>query len=424
MMNKNSVLNRWLWKWHLIGGLISIPFILLLSITGILYLFKQPFNDQIYQPIRFVSPPAAQTQPRSLQQQLDSARQHHSAAITAMKPAQTPDQASAFTLGKGRATKTLYLNPYTLESTGIIDRKETLMYSIRKLHGELLLNTPGTLFIELVASWFIVLILTGLYLWWPDKNSKMAGVFVIRTNKGRRLFWRDMHSVLSFWLSLFMLIIVAGGMPWTEVFGSQLKWVQSQTYSGYPQHWRNSRGLTSALPANQHSLSPISLDQVQTIAKQHQLKGSLTIKLPGKHHGVYSVSNQTFWLTDQQVLHLNQYSGQVEHHLVWKDVGILMELRQIFMRLHQGEYGLLNWWILLLISLTFVLTTVAGFMAYWLRRPKGQWGLPSVPQRFRVDKWLVASILIMGTVFPLFGISLLCIFMFSASSALLKKYRH
>ena len=36
---KNRQLNQWLWKWHFIAGLISLPFVALLAITGGIYLF-------------------------------------------------------------------------------------------------------------------------------------------------------------------------------------------------------------------------------------------------------------------------------------------------------------------------------------------------------------------------------------------------
>jgi uncharacterized iron-regulated membrane protein len=87
----------------------------------------------------------------------------------------------------------------------------------------------------------------------------------------------------------------------------------------------------------------------------------------------------------------------------------MMDLRQVFMRLHQGEYGLVNWSVLLAVALFFIMSTVAGTVSYFMRKPQGQWGIPKVPERFRVDKVLVAFIILLGVVFPLFGASLITI---------------
>ena len=39
-MKYRYALNSWLWKWHFIAGLISLPFVFLLAVTGGIYLFK------------------------------------------------------------------------------------------------------------------------------------------------------------------------------------------------------------------------------------------------------------------------------------------------------------------------------------------------------------------------------------------------
>lgn len=41
---------------------------------------------------------------------------------------------------------------------------------IEKIHGELMAGTLGDRIVELAACWTIVLIVTGIYLWFPQKN--------------------------------------------------------------------------------------------------------------------------------------------------------------------------------------------------------------------------------------------------------------
>ncbi|MGJ8680013.1 PepSY-associated TM helix domain-containing protein [Paraglaciecola sp.] len=412
-MKKNVQLNQWLWKWHVIAGLVSLPFMLLLAITGVIYLFKADYNQQVYQSTMQVAP--ATTAALNYNQQLLAAQQSTQKPIVGVTLPSKANQATLFKVqGKGRATNTLYVNPYTAEVTGVVDQKQTLMYTVRKLHGEILLSKAGTLTVELIASWFAVLILTGLYVWWPKAGSGVAGFFLIRTSKGKRIFWRDLHAVTGFWLSLVMLAVLAGGMPWTDVFGSQLKWVQAQTDTGYPQHWRSSKGLESkGLTSNLIKTQPTSLtlDQVVTISKSYNLPGELSIILPTTQTGVYSLSNRAFWLDEQQVIHLDQYSGNIVKSYTWDDVGVLMELRQVFMRLHQGEYGPANWWIMVMIGLAFIVATTAGLVSYLMRKTKGSWSIPTVPSRFNVDKTLVAFIIGLGLLFPMFGASLLLLWL-------------
>lgn len=419
-MKKNTQLNQWLWKWHIVGGLVSLPFMLLLAVTGVIYLFKTDVNQQLYKDILIVEAPSQNKQVLSYTEQLQSAQKYTQKEVVGVTLPIERNQATEFRIkGQGPATNGLYVNPYTAEVTGKVEQKETLMYLVRKLHGEILLDKAGTLIIELIASWFIVLILTGLYIWWPKQGSGAAGFFTIRTNKGRRLFWRDVHAVTGFWLSAFMLAVVAGGMPWTDVFGANLKWVQKQTDTGYPKNWQNAKGLESA-SAKTNSPS-LTLDEVINIAQTYQLPGTLTISLPTSSKGVYSIKNRALWLEDQQVIHIDQYSGNIVAAYKWNDVGILMETRQVFMRFHQGEYGLVNWLVMLGVGLAFILMTSAGLTSYLMRKSKGSWSIPHVPARFSVDKTLVLMIILLGLLFPMFGGSLVLLWAWEKRHSFIKK---
>jgi uncharacterized iron-regulated membrane protein len=424
-MKKNTQLNQWLWKWHIVGGLISLPFMLLLAVTGVIYLFKADVNQHLYEDTMFVEVPSASSQPISYASQLTSAQNAGQGKVVGMTVSAKQNRATEFKIkGQGRATNVLYVNPHNGEITGKIEQKETFMYLVRKLHGEILLNKVGTLAVELIASWFIVLILTGLYIWWPKQGSGAAGFFIIRTTKGRRIFWRDMHAVTGFWLSAFMLAVVAGGMPWTDVFGSNLKWVQKQTNSGYPQNWQNAKGLESVFiqtNITQTSIQSLDLDKVISIAETYQLPGTLSINLPVSKKGVYTIKNRALWLEDQQVIHIDQYSGNVVAVYNWNDVGILMETRQIFMRFHQGEYGLVNWLVMLGVGLAFIVMTSAGLTSYLMRKSKGNWSIPQVPPRFNVDKTLILMIIVLGLLFPMFGGSLVLLWLWDKRHNFMKK---
>ena len=411
-MTKSKQLSQWLWKWHIIAGLICMPFMAVLCISGSIYLFKNQFNDYAYQNERFVSVPSNLVR-YSYSEQLNVAQAHSDGHIVSVTLPGEPNRATAFRQqGEGRGQNLIYVDPYTNQINGEFNQEKSFMQTVRKLHGELLIGRGGELLIELISSWVIVLALTGVYVWWPYKNFSVAGFLSVRTKKSRKVFWRDMHSVVGFWASAFLLIILAGGMPWTQLFGDNLKWVQTQTDTGYPKHWRNAKGLASNFElARQTKANSIDLDQVIKLAEQQTLLGEITIKLPKNDKGVYSISNTSKWLEDQKVIHVDQYSGGIIKALDWKQVGILMDLRQVFMRLHQGEYGVLNLVITLLAALSLFVSTSAAMISYLIRKPKGHWGLPKVPESFNAGAGILAIMVLLGIIFPAFGGSVLLIVM-------------
>ncbi|WP_233890655.1 PepSY-associated TM helix domain-containing protein, partial [Tenacibaculum piscium] len=270
---KNRKLNQWLWKWHFIAGLVSLPFILVLSITGAIYLFNPDVESKEVAKIQDVE--NLHKTPISYQQQWENAKEKLKKKPSSMVINDNPEKATEFVVGRFSHKTTVFVNQYTGEATGTFSPKDTWMYTVRKLHGELLGGKIGTKIIELIASWMVVLILTGIYIWWPF-SSGIKGVFTIRFKEGKRILFRDLHAVTGFWMSLLLLIILAGGLPWTDVFGSNFKWVQKVTNTGYPKTW-NGRGLASEVKGN---IKTISIDEMVAIANAQNLQGTVSIGLP------------------------------------------------------------------------------------------------------------------------------------------------
>ncbi|WP_299610892.1 PepSY domain-containing protein [uncultured Aquimarina sp.] len=410
-MKKKSKLNAWLWKWHFIAGLISLPFVLLLSLTGIIYLFKSDYETPRQKHIKEVTVTGT---PISLQEQWDIANKNAIKKPNSLVLKISPNQATEFVSGRFSNKSSIFINPYTGEVSGEIIGKNTTMYSIRKLHGELLMGGFGTKIIELIASWMVVLIVTGLYIWWPKRGWKLKGYFIPRTNIDKRTFYRDLHAVSGFWISILLLMILAGGFPWTDVFGQNFKTIQKVTNTGYPSTWHGHQ-LKSTI-----SGKAFTLDQMVVTAKALELSGVVSLGFPKGPSGVFSVSNfNPSDLTSQQSIHFDQYSGEPILKHTWKDVGILMRGRMWFMAFHQGEFGGWNWWLILITAILLTIMSVSALASYILRKRKGSWGVPKVPASFKVGYGVILLIGILSIIFPLFGASILIIL----AIEYLRKYR-
>ncbi|MDB0614939.1 PepSY domain-containing protein [Tenacibaculum dicentrarchi] len=404
---KNRKLNQWLWKWHFIAGLVSLPFILVLSITGAIYLFNPDVESKEVAKIQDVE--NLHKTPISYQQQWENAKEKLKKKPSSMVINDNPEKATEFVVGRFSHKTTVFVNQYTGEATGTFSPKDTWMYTVRKLHGELLGGKIGTKIIELIASWMVVLILTGIYIWWPF-SSGIKGVFTIRFKEGKRILFRDLHAVTGFWMSLLLLLVLAGGLPWTDVFGSNFKWVQKVTNTGFPKTW-SGRGLTSEVKEKR-----MTIEEMVAIANQQKLKGTVSIGLPKSAKSTFSVANKTFPLTAQRKLHFDQYSGKLVKEHTWSDVGFLMRGRMWVMAFHQGQFGGWNWWLMFLVSLGLTLMTIAGLLSYLYRKQKGNWGVPKVSSQFKVGKFIVFILVLLGILLPMFGISILLILLFEQLS--------
>ena len=112
---------------------------------------------------------------------------------------------------------------------GSQDALWNLQAVVRKLHGDLLIGTVGDRLIELAAGWGIVLVVSGLYLWWPRGKSS-SGVLWPRFNTRGRVFWRDLHVVTGFWGAALLLVMLLSGMTWTGFWGK----TYSEVWNKFP----------------------------------------------------------------------------------------------------------------------------------------------------------------------------------------------
>jgi uncharacterized iron-regulated membrane protein len=97
---------------------------------------------------------------------------------------------------------------------------------IFRLHGELLMGDRGSNLVELAACWTIVLLITGLFLWWPRNMKGLGGVLYPRLFGGSRMFWRDIHSVVGMWISFCAIFLLLTGLPWAKFWGDYFKQVR------------------------------------------------------------------------------------------------------------------------------------------------------------------------------------------------------
>jgi uncharacterized iron-regulated membrane protein len=205
---------RTVWRWHFYAGLFCIPFVIWLSITGSIFLFKPQIErwlDRPYDNLSVTGPRAtAEAQVKAALVAVPGSNLHYYELPTSHQ------SATRIIVGRQAEEFRVYVHPQTLQILNVINEDRRPMKIVSRLHGELLIGDGGSLIVELAASWAVVMVITGLYLWWPRQTEKLAGVLFIRLRKGKRIFWRDLHAVTGVWISAFALFLLLTGLPWAK----------------------------------------------------------------------------------------------------------------------------------------------------------------------------------------------------------------
>ncbi|MCD0247149.1 PepSY domain-containing protein [Xanthomonas melonis] len=236
---------RAVWRWHFYAGLLVLPFIVWLALTGAAFLYQEAIDRSAHHALKVVP---VGTSRASAQQLVDAARRHH---VGRMFRYTTPKQADASAeiglVDAQGARRVMYVDPYRARVLGSLPEHGTLAWTIRRLHSLELLGPFAQGLIEMAAGWAIVLVLTGFYLWWP--RGRRGGVIKVRGKPAQRLFWRDLHAVTGAGVGAVLLFLALTGMPWSWLWGAQVnRWANGHDF-GYP------AGLRVQQPMSQQRLS-------------------------------------------------------------------------------------------------------------------------------------------------------------------------
>ena len=229
-------LYRTIWRWHFWAGLLVAPFLVILSLTGAIYLFNDELNDAIYPELRLVTPHTTQVPASTM---IRAALAAHPGAVSRVDLPVAPDRtAVVFVTPKAGEPLRVHVDPGTGRVLGSLVYGRTLVGWADEMHSSLLLGTWGDRIVELAASWALVLIATGLVLWWPRGRWRAAGILWPRLSRGGRGFWRDLHGPVGLWSVALIAFLIVTGLPWAGVQGEVLQRITNAAGVGYPASFR------------------------------------------------------------------------------------------------------------------------------------------------------------------------------------------
>lgn len=431
-----SALYRRVWRWHFYAGLVCLPFLVLLSVTGGLYLFKDPIEAWIYRPLLTVdAKPGASLEAETLVARAVAVEP--GTAVRFVAPAAPGRSAEVGVRTEANGVVAVYLDPADGRVLGRLPDGSRLMNVVKSIHSLTIAGTVANYWIEVVAGWAIVLVVSGVFLWWPRGRS--GGVLSVRGQPRQRLWWRDLHAVTGCLAASAILFLAVTGMPWSAFWGEQFGRLTSTWGVGTPPYvWGGAPPSTlplAGLPAvpwassqaplpqssghdSHHGGAPaaatadeapsIGLDRALQVFAGLDLPAGTPVRLPTGPQGVYSALRFADDVRDLRVVHLDRYSGAVLADIGLKDYRVAGRLTEWGISLHTGrQFGLANQFVMLAGCLSIVLLAVSAIVMWWKRRPNGRLAAPPRRVADRAAVGAVAVALLLGLLYPLLGASML-----------------
>jgi uncharacterized iron-regulated membrane protein len=429
---------RAVWRWHFYAGLLVLPFLMLMALTGALYLFTDEIDGAVYRDLSRVEPRAGSAAPDLWVAAAETGLGGKVANV--LVPAR-PDEAVRLTVNLPDGEKrTAFVDPYDarlIGSTGYGGVMET----VKQLHSLILLGRWANYVVEIVAGWAIILVATGLFLWWP--RGRGVGVVSVRaTDPTRRPFWRDVHAVTGLYAGAVIAFLVITGMPWSAFWGDQYMAAVKEHGLGRPKppaaaspfahsdHAGDApvgvgwimEGMVMPTP---HT-GPASLSRVVDTAEVQALARPYIVSIPSNPALAWTAARQVKQVEDTRTLYVDAATGTVRADIRYDQFGVGARAFEWGIAVHQGtQYGWINRYLMLGGCIAIWLLGISGILMWWKRRPpslsKGRLGAPEAPPGPRVRAAVLGIVLPLAILYPLTGLSLIAALAIERAATLVRR---
>ncbi|MCG3267771.1 PepSY domain-containing protein [Yoonia sp. I 8.24] len=426
-------LYRAAWRWHFYAGLVVIPFLTTLAVTGMAMLWIAWIDGRDGARTEVI--PQETTLPVSVQAEAALAAIDDGVVKQYIAP-RTDDVVALFRVDQGDDAIMVAVDPYTATVIETFPRRSGWYDFFDHIHGDLMLGLAGDRLIETAASLCLVLVATGLYMWWP-RDDGWRRSFIPRFSKGRSL-WKSLHGVVGMWVSIVLVFFLISGLAWAGIWGGKMV----QAWSQFPaEKWANvplsdkthasmnheRREVPWALeqtplPASGSDVGTdgiagfVSIDTVDALAREIGFDARYQMNLPSGDTGVWTLSRDSMSVdstspTTDRTVHVDQYTGNVLADVRYADYSLAGKAMAVGIALHMGTLGLWSVLANTVVCLAVIFLCVSSLVLWWKRRPAkaGRLAAPAMPQEMPL--WQGAALVGLGVsmAFPMAGLALLTV---------------
>jgi uncharacterized iron-regulated membrane protein len=357
-------LHRWL-------GLISGLVVFIVSITGCLFVFQDEIQDAIHS-YRSVAVQYKPYLPPSQLKQL--ALKHYpngNPSFIAYYGASRP--AVVMTVVPKLGTRYIYLNPYTGAFLHDEDIAKNFFIIVEYIHLYLLLpDEIGGLVVGISVIIFVVLLITGLVLWWPKRKSDRNRSFTIKWGARWRRVNYDLHNVLGFYAASIALILALSGL--SIAFDWMRKGIYTATNLGQTYAAEKMQVKSDSLQRIGANTMP-AVDKAFMYTRAHSPQAEMVFVSEGDSKNDHTTTVTAYYTPMHYYRSdgytFDQYSGKVLKTQLHQSKSPGRKMNDANYDIHVGQIlGLPGKIIAFLTSLICASLPVTGFIVWWGKRNK------------------------------------------------------
>lgn len=277
--------------------------------------------------------------------------------------------------GKGDAGPRLFVNPYTAVITDELNPRDNFFHTVEQLHRGLVAGPVGKLVMGVNALVFVVILSTGLVLWWPATRKALTSRLRIKWGSSWKRLNHDFHIVLGFYTAVFLLIMTLTGV------GMSFDWANKVlgAVTGTPLK-RPEPPTSVPAPGAAPAFSP---DALLVWARQQAPQAQYySLQLPKEPTGSIRVAMlPPNALTDNATdeVYLDQYSGRIISQQPYTGRNLAQRVRGLYKPIHTGAiFGGPSKLLALVVSLLGATFPITGTIMWFNRTRKNRKKQPAL----------------------------------------------
>ncbi|MBO9448384.1 PepSY domain-containing protein [Ruegeria sp. R14_0] len=423
------------WRWHFYAGIFVIPFLIVLAVTGLMMMFITQFDGRDGEKI------AVEVQGTALpaSQQAEIALATVPGTVVEWIGPKATDLATVFRIKTEEGQRLVAVDPYAGDVLQVWDRRAGWYDLADNIHSTLLIGTTGDRILEIAAGLSLLLVFTGLYLWWPRGNAIAA--FVPNLRARGRAFWKSLHAVVGYWMSGLLVVFLISGLSWAGVWGGMIvqpwssfpaeKWdnvpLSDETHASMNHGHQNDVPWAleqTPMPASGSDAgidgvpqgTPVDIDALVALGTALDMTGRFRVAYPGGENGVWtlnrdSMSSDSTDPVNDRTVHVDQYTGKILADVRYEDYSLMGKSMALGIPFHMGLMGTWNFVLNLVFCLSVIFVCISGAIMWVKRRPQraGRLAAPPMPSEMPLWKGAVLIGLFTAMAFPLVGLTLLAV---------------
>lgn len=370
MQSKARILTR---KIHFWIGIVTGIILFIVSITGCLYVFKNEINRAV-RPWSRITTNVNQSLPPSVL--LEKAQPFLKEPVTGLEV--YPNAPAVVSSNKGEYRQSIFLNPetgahlYTSGVGGHFDFFDCMLKGHRYLWLPPAIGKPivgGSVIV------FFFILVTGIILWFPYKWKKklFKQALTIKKNAHWKRRNYDLHSVLGFYASLFLMVSIVTGLMFAYPWFSKAIYKTFSMGREMPKQ-ESEPGKTKASDFDYTRLDSLVKDLRPSFDKgdngyyirfPKNGKSAILFGTNDKPGTYYKLSQKAYNKDFNEVKYVGRYAGSYE------TASLADKVQRLNYDIHVGAYGgIANKILAFVVGLIAASLPVTGVLAYIARTKK------------------------------------------------------